>query len=809
MNRLLTSTLALLLLITAGAARASSLVEASIDSRFLVRGEKGYLELVMHTERVRNELDALPVIPEVKDLSIRQEGFGLQPRQGLGRRIEYFLPFVVSSYEVGTYVIPPIEVSIGGQIHRTNPIELRVMDEMKLVWSDATVGGQRIRYSAAFYALDDKPYAGEKQPVELKVYFPSDQRVLDWGIPEFEREGLSVWRFQTQRQRRLRQMVLAGRSYFSVPYPSTISTNRTGTATLGPATLRLQIQMASLRDFNRAYAEEVNLTIPSLTFESRPLPPGAPDGFENAIGNFTLEVKAGETEVREGDPVTLELSVSGSGNLDTLSPPKPLDADGWKLYDAAAIERGEERRELSGAVTFRQFMRPLRVQSAVPPFRLVYFDPIKESYDTLLSESIPLTVLPSTAPSTLSAPPQALPMPLEEMTDILGVVNTGAGLLPASKDLPPWLWQLVPALVALGLLVRIAIREIGPRLEKDPAVIARQRDWREVEKAPDQAGDFYRRVGHFIERWLGDRKDPLIDEVLQKRDQVCFRQESSEARVDRAERNRVLRQIRRIALPLVALCFALSSQPGLAAEDPGQLFNQGRYEEAADGWLASGPYDQLPADTLYNIGDAAYRLGSPGEAALYYRRALQRDPTHPESRQNLRFLERKFGSITIKRPDYQHQLARVSLDTWKNLIWTAAWIVVLGVLVFPATRSGAPVRVVAIAGFVTAPLLALCGVLAWKYYPDDARFAPVRDQVVIVADTVAVRTDAARTAPKVIDAPAGSIARLITRTGDWAYVAFTNDSRGWVPQVDIAPILPETPPSTPKARSAEGAETNA
>ena len=41
-------------------------------------------------------------------------------------------------------------------------------------------------------------------------------------------------------------------------------------------------------------------------------------------------------------------------------------------------------------------MRPLRPQRAVPPFRLIYFDPAREVYDTLLSDAIPLNVLPST-----------------------------------------------------------------------------------------------------------------------------------------------------------------------------------------------------------------------------------------------------------------------------------------------------------------------------------------------------------------------------------------------------------------------------
>ncbi|TAE75560.1 MAG: tetratricopeptide repeat protein [Verrucomicrobia bacterium] len=805
MNHLFRTTLILLMILAAsGAAQAASMVDAVMTSRFLVRGEQAVLELILRGEVAPDEI---PEPPVVKNLSIRPLGMGLQRRAGMGRRAEFFIPYVVSSYDAGNYVIPPIELSFGGKIHETAPIDLRVIDDMKLEWSEALVGTQKIRYAAAFHALKNQPYLGEKQPVELKIYFPSDQIVLDWGIPDFERDGLSAWRFQPQP--RLGRATLLGRPYYAVPYPSTVSTNRGGTSTLGPASLRLQLQIASVENFGRAYPQPVNLKVPAIRFDSRPLPANPPDGFENAIGSFDLKVRSSETRIREGDPLTLDITVTGSGNLDALEAPKLLDTEGWKLYDATSAERGDERRELSGEVSFRQFIRPLRPQSSIPPLRLVYFDPALDRYETILSDAIPLEILPATSGAAPLAPPQALPMPIEEMTDILGIVNPTPGLLSDRKDLPGWLWQVPPALVTLLLLGKIAARQISPRLRKDPNATARARDWRSLEKSPDHDATFYRNAGRFIERWLGNHPDPCVREILEKRDQLCFRNDPAAGAIDRSERQRVLRQLRRLALPILFFASLLSAPPARADQNPGQLFSKGLYSDAARSWLESGPYPQLHADTLFNIGNAAYRLGAPGEAALYYRRALQRDPSHPEARQNLRFLERKFGSITVQRPDYQHQLARFPLSTWQGLVSAGAWLLAISLLTFPATRQGSPLRIAAVVGLIAAPLMAATGSIAWRYYPDDAHFAPLQEQVVIVADRSTIRTDAARTSPTVIEAPAGSLCRLVTRSGDWAYVAFTNESRGWVPLVDIEPVLPETTPQAPKPRPAESGDGNA
>lgn len=142
--------------------------------------------------------------------------------------------------------------------------------------------------------------------------------------------------------------------------------------------------------FTQRLQLEASLTVPKFDFNAEPLPDGAPEGFDQAVGKFTIGTTIKQTNVLEGEPLALDVIVSGSGNLDTLRSPKLIDATGWKVYDAAASQRGEERRELNGMVTFSQLIRPLEMKTSIPPFRLVYFDPEEEIYKTVISEAIPL-----------------------------------------------------------------------------------------------------------------------------------------------------------------------------------------------------------------------------------------------------------------------------------------------------------------------------------------------------------------------------------------------------------------------------------
>ena len=104
------------------------------------------------------------------------------------------------------------------------------------------------------------------------------------------------------------------------------------------------------------------------------------------------------------------------------------------------------------------------------------------------------------------------------------------------------------------------------------------------------------------------------------------------------------------------------------------------------------------------------------------------------------------------------------------MLWPGAWLCALAALVFPATRSGARLRIAAISALVAGPLLAAIGALGWRYYPSDAGFAPISRQAVIIGEKAVLHSDASRTSPEVIDAPPGSLCRIIADRDRWVYL---------------------------------------
>jgi len=806
--KLLRHTLTLLTLwgVLAGVAAAD--VTARLSSRFLARGERALLEISV----VGGKPTRQPEIAPLEGVQIQSTGRGPQTRMTPGRRIEYIFEYIVSSYEVGDHRIGPVQVEVGGQTLLTEALDFSIFNPDDLKWSKAIAGETEFRYASAFKVLNDRPYTGQAVPVEIKIFVPRDLFVIDWGIPDFERDGLTAWRMQPSEMRS--EINLLGMPYISVAYPSTLTPTRSGEVSIGPASIRLISTQVIMDGILRRKAVETRIQIEPLKLEAQPLPPNAPSGFDNAVGQFRIEVTTPQTEVREGDPIPLDIVVTGSGNLDTLLPPRPVNPLGWKVYEAARQQRGDERREMTGSVSFQQFLRPLELKSALPSFRLVFLNPDSGRYEAITTEPIALEMTPTAGTTNPGSPPPRRDTPVEQMADILGLIPNAHLTRDGGPGFSRWWIHALGGSIALALILRALWIRFSHRLQSDPRKRLQLGELRQLESARIDDRQFLMAAGRYIERWLGNSPAPEVRDILKQRDDKCFRGDPDQVRIESDRKRAMLGAIRRATHALLMMAFALLFTLGSAhAQDPAKAaidaYQSARYDRAIGLWLGAAPYEDLSADTLYHIGNACYRAGSPGHAALYYRRALARDKTHHEARQNLRFIERKYGALTIERPEHQYLLAKLPLDFWQTLTWAGVWLVALGWLCFPATRHGARLRWLAVAALIIGPLCGVGGGLGWRYFPDDAVFAPIARQAVIITPETALHTEASRNSSVVIEAPPGSLCEVLHQSGEWSYVSFATQTRGWLPTRCIRHILPSEPPTVPEIPKPVADETSA
>jgi len=142
--------------------------------------------------------------------------------------------------------------------------------------------------------------------------------------------------------------------------------------------------------------QRVTLRSDPLTIDVLPLPAGAPAGFRGAVGSYTLTALVAPKSVAEGDPLTVKVTLSGTGNLDGVTEPGRPESRDFKVYDpkvSKAVQKTGSR--IGGSKTFEYVVIPERAgQVTLPPFGFVYFDPQKRQYATASTAPVPISVSP-------------------------------------------------------------------------------------------------------------------------------------------------------------------------------------------------------------------------------------------------------------------------------------------------------------------------------------------------------------------------------------------------------------------------------
>jgi hypothetical protein len=382
--------------------------------------------------------------------------------------------YSLSPQRPGHFTLGPFTVEYQGKQYQTSPIGVDVMAAGQPAPAGAAPGragqGQGTDVSRSLRLTLSVPkqeaYLHEPLPIEITLYVGA-VRVADVNYPTLPGDGLSLDKFPEPAQR---QQVVDGETFQVLHFHTTMIPMRAGRLTLGPASLRLNV-LSRRRGggtdpfFSRFFEDDpfsterrpLDLHSDPITLNVLPLPEdGKPPGFSGAIGTFSMQAQASPTEVNAGDPVTMRVSLSGSGNLGEATPPALINAEGFRTYESRAA-----KSEVNGTTINKVFEQVLipndAAVDAIPPVRFSFFDPQARRYETLQSQPIALVVrAPQNAPRTdvVGAAPPARAVPEEQLGRDIVYIKDDPGALQSRGE--RWTrsfvfvaWQPLP----LGLVV--------------------------------------------------------------------------------------------------------------------------------------------------------------------------------------------------------------------------------------------------------------------------------------------------------------------------------------------------------------------
>ena len=361
--------------------------------------------------------DAAPQVelPPLDGVSVRQISAGPNNSESITiaggqttRRVQrrYIINYELIASRAGRLEIPSIGVTVDGERLSTQPLAVTI-------FTPPSIEEYRLLVEAAV----DRAWVG--QPVTLTTTWMwqeglGPRRLLSFSHPVMsavdadvaivpsQGEAVELTVHGTDLLAARRALRHDGKAHLALAFEVIVVPREPGRLEVPAATVSFE-GIASFRTgrdvLGRTVRDIRRLVISSepLALTVEPLPAaGRPDGFSGLVGIFEIVATATPTDAKVGDPITLEMAVSGSGDLSALAELDltHLDAAGDFRVAAQRVERAPGR--FPSRVTFRTTIRALHDSvGAVPPLRLSYFDPQRGAYAEAASKPIALDVQPA------------------------------------------------------------------------------------------------------------------------------------------------------------------------------------------------------------------------------------------------------------------------------------------------------------------------------------------------------------------------------------------------------------------------------
>lgn len=361
----------------------------------------------------------------------------------------------------GKFTIPALDVRVGGAVLRTLPATLTVAP------GEMVKGAGDLAF--AKISLPKKTlYVGEVAPMEIRLYLDANARWDLRSMPALNGDGFTTRPFEKPTQR---EVQVEGRTYHMATFSTVITPGKAGKISIGPVPANLVVSKPERGRPRMGFpfggfesAQEMTVTAPLLEIEVKPLPvAGRPKDFSGAIGKFEFAATGTPERVKVGEPVSMKLTVKGSGNFDRIGQPPLAEPDGWTTYSAKQDFQGSDSAGTEGVKTFELPLTPTVNKTTMPVFAFSYFDPdaakyvtLKNSAAPLIVEGAPAIVIPAPAAAANNpGPPKdqpTSPAPQDILANLPDIGKASAAFGPSFSPAVLFTAIFAPVPVAFALL---------------------------------------------------------------------------------------------------------------------------------------------------------------------------------------------------------------------------------------------------------------------------------------------------------------------------------------------------------------------
>ncbi|ACU03698.1 hypothetical protein Phep_1484 [Pedobacter heparinus DSM 2366] len=364
------------------------------------------------------------------------------------------LSYDLMAVKEGDYTIGGATLVISGKQYKTNAVKIKVVKGTAVPQNaQGNSGGrqpdQRVEGNASniakrlfIRAVANKTnvYQGEGLAVTYKLYTNIElvDNALD-KLPDFN----GFWsqeiknndpnvRWETETYQGSRYNVAVLKEIILFP-------ERSGKLTLDPLAMTFLVrQQVSSGDSNDPFDmffgsyKDVKYKIKSspVTINVKPLPEtGKPEGFEGAVGNFSIAAIVDKQELKANEALNYTLKITGSGNLKLLKAPTVNFPADLEKYDPKLTDRlTESLNGVSGTREYAYLLIPRHEGNyTIEPLKFSYFNPSTQKYVTLSTGSFDLKVAKGAPGSNVTAYSSANQQDIKMLAKDITYIKTDMG----------------------------------------------------------------------------------------------------------------------------------------------------------------------------------------------------------------------------------------------------------------------------------------------------------------------------------------------------------------------------------------------
>ena len=460
--------------------------------------------------------------------------------------VSYGYTYVIVPQKEGTFTIGAASVSVGGTKHTSNTTVIEVRGESQSSAQGATVNKEDLLLRLEL--SKKSAYKGEPISATLKLCTRVNFAVQEYPkMPVFN----GFWSQQLKVDQGPFRETINNKAYdvYNITeyilYPQ-----QGGELVIEPIemTAVALVQVESDKGYNPFFGGGYEtlqiprkLKTPEIKIKVKEFPAGAPASFAGAVGRYTMSHELSATELSANASATLQLTISGVGNLNFVSAPTLSLPASFELYD---IKNEEKLQNIaSGSKGYRRFDYPFIVRAEgeyeIAPVEFTYFDLDKQKYETLSTGPLKIVVTPDKGavvqPQATITTPTVKREDVQQLAEDIRYIKQTTALrsVVAPLVLSSTYWTMILILLLIAVLVYMMVRK-RIRDNSDEVLVKGRRANRVAVKrfrvaakymGEENSGAFYKEMlsglwGYMSDKFnipVADLKREVIREELQKR----------------------------------------------------------------------------------------------------------------------------------------------------------------------------------------------------------------------------------------------------------------------------------------------------